>query len=190
MSSLEIYDPEPVELNPKFGVGKTGILAYDNITDANDHIHRVISDRRNVIVAHGSMPTSTFVKCVHELLNRKNDVVDTLRGIVHWQKRRLDYQAIYSAYLLGAIGEKEFEEDSEEFSNEIRNISFDDLVSAISKIRRATDLDFATADFADYFSAEASSIIPAIEAVDSMKIELEVTDSDAVVLGEDQKRLF
>lgn len=84
--------------------------------------------------------------------------VQVLKHVTNWQKRRLDYQALYNAFLLGAISEEDFVSDAEQFVTEIRETQPEQIVSKYEQVSRLLDFELSVADFADFMDAEPEQV--------------------------------
>ena len=108
-----------------------------------------------------SCQTSQFAAVFNSFIAQKDDDIATLKRIASWQKRRLDYQSVYSAYLLEAIDEEEFIAEAEKFATEYNKVDFAKISSGIQQIQRLLDFEFDYSDYADYFGVEIGDVIEA-----------------------------
>lgn len=101
-------------------------------------------------------------KLTNWAFNKERDIFE-LKSVVEWQRKCLDYQSIYSAYLLGMLNEEEFERDSDEYASDIRDITKEAIVSTVDRLNRLVDCKFTVADIASYLQTDTSIVFDALE---------------------------
>ena len=77
--------------------------------------------------------TTTETQIIRDGLNAYHyqhgqDIV-LLRSVILWQRNNIDYNGLYTAFLLGCLSEEEFEEESEKFT------IYEEFVDPIKKIK-------------------------------------------------------
>ncbi len=85
---------------------------------------------------------------------------------IKWQKKRIDYQATYQAFLLGAMTEEEFKEESSKYTITLRDVTdFEALNNELMKMSVALrDFDFTLADAADFLQVSLADLHTAISS--------------------------
>jgi hypothetical protein len=104
-------------------------------------------------------------KLISWALEKDRDIFE-LKSVTTWQKKCLDYQSVYNAYLLGSLTEEEFEKDSDEYTTEIRNISKNEILSTFARLNRLLEFHISTSDLASYLQTDSSSVSDALESKD------------------------
>lgn len=92
------------------------------------------------------------------VLHEQDEDIRYLKAITEWQKHRLDYQAVYNAYLLEAIDESEFLEEAEKFSSTYREVEPSEMVAGIAKISKLVSFRLDLSDYADFFGVETEAV--------------------------------
>lgn len=132
----------------------------------NDHIVRVVTT-----TAHGThfaaYPTNQFASALHALLAQKDADIFLLKDIAKWQKKRLDYQGIYNAYLLEAIDEDEFVAEADKYATEFKTAIPEQIRDGMIHINGLLGFQLDQSDFADYFGVEVNDVILATNLLNS-----------------------
>ncbi|MFS8973845.1 hypothetical protein PO002_04925 [Cupriavidus necator] len=100
------------------------------------------------------LPTPVVQQRLQAWASAKEHDVAALKRVTRWQKRRLDYQALYNAYVLGAVSEDDFLKDAEEFSSDIKEVSEAQIAENISHLSRLLDFELTASDYADFMDTE------------------------------------
>lgn len=89
--------------------------------------------------------------------------MQTLKGLVNWQHKLLDYNSHYCAFLLGQVDEDEFEHIAESFSYETRDVNPELLTPIIDQIYRLTNIEYTPSDLAGYFECKTENVVEALK---------------------------
>ena len=89
--------------------------------------------------------------------------MQTLKGLVNWQHKLLDYNSHYCAFLLGQVDEDEFEGIAESFSYETKDVNPELLTPIIDQIYRLTDIEYTPSDLAGYFECSTENVVQALK---------------------------
>lgn len=103
-------------------------------------------------------------------LEKERDIFE-LKSVTKWQKKCLDYQSVYNAYLLGAISEDEFEHDSDEYTSDLRSLAQDEIISTVERLNKLLDFKLTIDDIASYLQTEPSAIAEAIYVLKNSQCE-------------------
>jgi hypothetical protein len=103
-------------------------------------------------------------KLVSWFVEKERDIFE-LKSVTKWQKKCLDYQSVYNAYLLGSLTEEEFETDSDEYTSDIREISTEEILATINRLNKLLDFKLTASDFASYLQTDTSVVSDAIESI-------------------------
>jgi hypothetical protein len=109
--------------------------------------------------------TQEVVGAMRSWAFQKTHEIDTLVGVIRWQRRLLDYNAHYNAYLLDQMSDRQFEKIAHSFLYEPKDCDALDLITRISTILELTDIDFTPSEFADLFQCKADIVLKAVEQV-------------------------
>ena len=88
-----------------------------------------------------------------------------LRKIIFYLRNKINYQSLYTAFLLGTLSEEEFEEESEKFIVQQKDISVETVASEIKRIHNLAWLDFSISDYADYFQCSQDIVQEALNKI-------------------------
>lgn len=87
----------------------------------------------------------------------------TLKSLVHWQHKLLDYNSHYCAFLLGQVNEDEFEGIAESFSYETRDLNPALLTPMIEQIYKLTEIEYTPSDLAGFFECRTENVVDALK---------------------------
>lgn len=146
-------------VNIKSDIAKTEVVAA---TLSHDLILRIVQNSPNSVADVSAWRTFDFQSALSSILAQKDSTIDKLKTVTNWQKHRLDYQAVYNAYLLGSLDENEFIEESDKFSTEYKKIDAGKLAIDIQAYSNILDFNLTSSDYADFFGVELSDISYAI----------------------------
>jgi hypothetical protein len=131
---------------------------------ASDHdlVLRVVVGASSKSFDIAAWKTVDFQAALQSIITSKDAAIGSLKAITNWQKHRLDYQAVYNAYLLGSIEEDEFVEESDKFSTDYKHIEPVLIAAAIQKYSTLLDFTLSPADYADFFGVELTAVMTAV----------------------------
>jgi hypothetical protein len=112
--------------------------------------------------AFSLMGSYDSVSVFESIIAQKDIALFRLKSVVNWQKTRLDYQSVYSAYLLGAMDEEEFMVEAEVFATEYKDLEFSVIAQEIRELSKLLDFELSAIDYADYFGVEHHAVIEAM----------------------------
>ena len=95
---------------------------------------------------------------------QKEADISELKSVVAWQKHRIDYQAVYAAYLLGATTEEDYLRDSEQYVCELQRIDSERFFEVVKRLERLLDFKISIADLADYLKVDPASVASEISS--------------------------
>lgn len=96
-------------------------------------------------------------------MQSKNQEMQTLKRVVHWQHKLLDYNSHYCAFLLGQVNEDEFEDIAESFSYETRDLNPVLLTPMIEQVYKLTEIEYTPSDFAGFFECRTENVVDALK---------------------------
>ncbi|KVA11848.1 hypothetical protein WI41_07070 [Burkholderia latens] len=157
----------PVEVMPS-SVGNTTshgvILPVGTALEPFDRIVRISTDLLTQSLVTQWCETDELQRVVFDWAQAKQHEVDLLKSFAAWQKKKLDYQAVYNAYILEAISEEEFEEESTPYVVEIKEVDPLMVGRTMDELVELLPFEVSTSDFADYFECEPEDVVLAIAA--------------------------
>jgi len=89
-------------------------------------------------------------------------VKDTLKEVILSQRKSLQYQGVYNAFVLGQLSEEEFDSAAKKFSYKPKSADICLLSSKISILFDATQIDYSPSELADLFQCNSNDISKAI----------------------------
>ena len=121
--------------------------------------------------------TTTETQIIRDGLNAYHyqhgqDIV-LLRSVILWQRNNIDYNGLYTAFLLGCLSEEEFEEESEKFTIYEEFVDPIKIASDINRIYSLTGVDFDTSDYAGYFKCSQENIMTGLKQLKNNPIFME-----------------
>ena len=93
----------------------------------------------------------------------KQQEMQTLKGLVGWQHKLLDYNSHYCAFLLGQVEDDEFEKIAESYSYETKDANPDSLTPVIEQIYRLTEIEYTPSDLASFFGCRTENVVEALK---------------------------
>ncbi len=101
-------------------------------------------------------------------------VKDTLVEVILSQKRSLDYNGFYNAFLMGQLSEDEFEKIAQKFTYLPKTIDTITLSSKVNILFDLTNIDYSISELADIFQCNSNSIATAIQLITNNKLVRDV----------------
>lgn len=108
-----------------------------------------------------------MLSAAHESLHRD---VQALKIVVNWQRKSLCYQSVYNAYLLGAINEGEFEEESDAYISETKTLPIQDVADVIVRLDRLLDFELGNAELAEHLEVPIQSVEQAVQLLGDSRL--------------------
>jgi len=100
----------------------------------------------------------------------------TFIEVVKSQKRLLNYNGFYNAFLMGQLSEEEFIEISKKFAYKpkpVKNIN--KLANKVRLLLDIAKIDFSTAELSDIFQCTTQDVMKAIGSINPNYIEAEAS---------------
>jgi hypothetical protein len=92
-------------------------------------------------------------------------VKDTLVEVILSQRRSLEYNGFYNAFLMGQMGELEFEKIAKTFTYKPKTINMKVLSSKVNILFNLTKIDYSTSELADIFQCNSNDVVTAIRLI-------------------------
>lgn len=116
----------------------------------NDVVMRVVQSDAGAVVSLS--PTSYLVARMNHFLFEKDKDISVLKEVVNWQRKQIDYNAVYNAYLLGAIDDDQFDADSEEFIVDFKRCDPVAVEEKLARLNRLLDIKLTGSDVSSLFA--------------------------------------
>jgi hypothetical protein len=110
-----------------------------------------------------------------QLIQHWETDINTLVEVITSQKRLLDYQAVYNAFLLEQISEEEFIKAAETFSYLPKRLNIDELTKKLSCLMQRTHLDFSVTELSDLFECERETVEQSLANLRSQDATMELS---------------
>ena len=129
-----------------------------------DHIFRITTDLYTQTLVARSWQTGEVEARISAWVDEKLSDSRLLCSFAVWQKKKLDYNGVYAAYLLDGMTEEEFVEEAQKYAKEleVRDPCF--IVEVTEKLMRLLPFELTTADIADFLNTEPRLVLAAISS--------------------------
>lgn len=150
------------------GVADAALMSGLNIVNVaggpflHDYLRRVVASDNGVLTTVASVPTTSFVHRIGVIWDQSEEIIGCLRSIVRWQKSRLDYSELHTAYVMGALSEEEFVKDAEAFAAQIVVLPKEEVATCLQRVFAATEVRFSASDLADLMNIEVEAVFQAL----------------------------
>ncbi|GJI96182.1 hypothetical protein RugamoR57_29000 [Duganella caerulea] len=128
----------------------------------SDTVHRVVIDTATKYVSINSYQTTELVSAFGSAAFQSHCDVEALKVVANWQRKYINYQSVYSAYLIGALDDKEFEEEANAYVSEARSVSPESLVDIVGRLNRLLDFKLSDSEMAEYLEVDTESVEKAL----------------------------
>ena len=132
----------------------------------SDKIHRVMTSTSTSIATVYSWDTNEVQTVLMAWRLEYQQDIDALKQVTKAQRKHIDYQAVYSAFLIGAISEDEFEQESETYVAEERFVPVEILAPIVSRVNRLLDFEISNNELAEYLEVDSDSISAALQLLE------------------------
>jgi hypothetical protein len=138
-------------------------VPFDESTNAPvDHTVQLPTDYFTQTVVPPRWTTSQILDGIVHWTNERAIDVDLLKEFAAWQKRKLDYDGVYAAWLLEAMSEHEFIEEAKKFAVVLGERDPKHVVDVAERLARLLPFDLTTAEIAEFLKTEPRSVLSAI----------------------------
>jgi hypothetical protein len=146
--------------------------------DCFDMIHRVVIDTSSKKFAVKSWNTRDFeaALCIRDWHYHRD--IQALKLVTNWQRKYINYQAVYSAYLIGALTEEEFAADSEEFISESKSVAPETIAPLIVRFNALLDFKLNDNEIAEYLEVDYESVSQAMDLISSSDLDDLMNDNN------------
>ncbi|WP_035952013.1 hypothetical protein [Burkholderia multivorans] len=127
-----------------------------------DHLVRVSTDLLTQSIVGQRWDTADFMRGVMQWANDRTGEVDLLASFAAWQKSKLDYNAVYTAWLMEAMSEEEFEEEALKYTVEIDDQDPRRVVQVAEKLANLLPFEISTSDLAAFLHADPRAVLDSI----------------------------
>lgn len=154
----------------------SSIVAEDFLADGNtDHdlLIRIQSENGFKAITLTSTNTQTIRDGLDTYHNQHKQDINLLRSVIFWLRNNLDYDGVYTAFLLGCLSEEEFEEESEKFTVYEEFVDPIKIAQDIQKMYSLIGVDFDTSDYAGYFKCSQENVMEGLKLLKNNPIFME-----------------
>jgi hypothetical protein len=109
--------------------------------------------------------TKTIQDGLDSCFYRYSQDVELLCSIILWQKKTIDYQALYTAFLLNSLSEEEFEEEAEKFTVHHNDVPPEKIAFEVERLDSLIGIKFDTSDYADYFQCSQQNVMAGLRLI-------------------------
>lgn len=141
------------------------------MTEVVDTIRRTITSPRSSVTVSTVWPTALIEAQMFAWHRNVQEDVDALKRVARYQHKCLNYQATYNAFLLGALTEEEFDEESNAFISEPQTMEVSELSSLLVRLRRLLDFPLSDVELGEYLEVDNSSLARAVASLENMSAE-------------------
>lgn len=167
---LKMLPTETIIRNGGFPSPSTQVdwFSASNLVGERDMLHRTISSATSV-VSTMSWPTSFVtgkLDAWHESLQAD---INALKTVANFQRKYINYQATYNAFLLGTLTEDEFDVESDAYISEERKVDAVELAPLIDRLKRLLDFELTDRELGEYLEVDSESFQRAVDALGDLR---------------------
>ncbi|HGL6721637.1 hypothetical protein NTJ56_05675 [Burkholderia contaminans] len=149
-----------------------------------DHLIRISTDLKTHSLTAQVWETKEIAAKFNRLIAERAHELKLVVDFAAWQKRKIDYDGIYQAFLLDAITDDQFMEESERFAVEIAKRDPRFIAEAADKLAELLPFELSASDLAEFFSCEQRDVLAAIASKWSHSKKLKELLPDNLLHGE------
>jgi hypothetical protein len=142
------------------------LLSGDSMNDG-DMLLRVMPENNFKTITITSVSTQTVVDGLNTYLAQHLQNTELLCSVIYWQKRTIDYQALYAAFLLDSLSEEDFEQEAEKFTIHQKRILPEKIAFDIEQLDSLIGIKFDTSDYSDYFQCSQENVMEGLRLLPS-----------------------
>lgn len=139
----------------------TGTNLQHMETESHDYLVRL--SKETTSTTWGIQVASVNTNRLGCWLQSTQQEMQTLKGLINWQHKLLDYNSHYCAFLLGQIDEDDFEGIAESFSYETKDVRPELLTPIMEQIYRLTEIEYTPSDLAGFFECKTENVVQALK---------------------------
>lgn len=148
----------------------TGIGQCNTVIDKTLRIAVTADEKGSYSLIYKVHDTSVLQKRINDVSEQYEDRISVLRQVILVQRKLIEYNGIYNAFLLGSISESELYEEAERYSYEPINIPPQELSKKIKYLQTDTHLEFTVLELKELFQCQMSSIEGAIGLLEANNV--------------------
>lgn len=135
------------------------------VTEPSDLTVRIKTDIQSRTITFAYCDTQTIKDNLERFRCQYTQDVKLLSSVILWQKKTIDYQALYTAFLLNSVSEEVFEEEAEKFMVHQQVVLPEKIAADISRLDALVGVKFDTSDYADYFQCSQQNMMEALRLI-------------------------
>ncbi len=113
--------------------------------------------------------TETFRSSIKKICAKFENDIKILAYVVKSQRKLIEYNAIYNAYLIGQISEEEFIKESENYVYSPQSINIKILLNKLECLFKYTGSDFSSSELAEIFQCKQENIEETLKQLPKIK---------------------
>lgn len=169
---MKTYDP--VKLNGPWVFGSAQVGANIALAPStgtpfvvSDTMHRIQIDSSTIVTCQfwDTNDVRDQLVASHDSLYKD---IDALKVVVNWQRKSLNYQSVYNAYLIGLMTEEEFDKESDSYISEIKEAPIDQVAEVVQRLDRLLDFKLSEAELAEHLEVPLEAVE---QAVNMLRVE-------------------
>lgn len=139
------------------------------VTSATEHDYfmRVKLDGQLRTTSTYITKTKDVYAGLNEYYNRNWHDISLLSSVIYWQKKNIDYQALYTAFLLDTLSEEDFEKEAEKFAVRQKEVQPELIAAFVERLDSLIGLKLDTSDYADYFQCSQNNVITGLSKLNN-----------------------
>lgn len=135
------------------------------VVESSDLTVRIKTDVQSRTITFAYYDTQTIKDDLERFRCQYAQDVKLLSSVILWQKKTIDYQALYTAFLLNSISEEIFEEEAEKFMVHQQVMLPEKIAADIDRLDSLIGVKFDTSDYADYFQCSQQNVMEALRLI-------------------------
>ncbi|WP_322086050.1 hypothetical protein [Burkholderia sp. BCC1999] len=166
-SNLPVFLTQPVTT----GAEEWRVPFDPNTPSLNlDHFIQLSTDHTTRSYVVRSIDSDSFMSAMFTWACDRVGEIDLLKSFAAWQKRKLDYDGLYTAYLLEALSEEEFVSEAHSFATVLEQPDEQRILDVAERLAALLPFEVTTADLAEFLKTEPRLVLEAIASSDKPKL--------------------
>lgn len=149
-----------------------------------DHMYRVRTDSMTQSVVGHSWETTEFFRGLSAWMTKRAEEVGLLQDFANWQKSKLDYTAVHTAWLMEGITLEEYMVEAEKFATEISEQDPRRVADVADRLTKLLPFELSTSELAEFLQAEPRAVL------DSIAMFGQHSEKLRALLPDDKKQLL
>jgi hypothetical protein len=135
------------------------------VIGAVDTIQRTVASPTSVRTL--CLPTAVVASQLNAWHDNLQADINALKVVTKFQRKYINYQATYNAFLLGTLTEDEFDVESDAYVSEEKKVDPLNLAPIVERLKRLLEFPLTDRELGEYLEVDYESIVAAIKVVDA-----------------------